>query len=350
MNEIVLQDINRIIDYDISWDKFEGKKILVTGATGLIGSYIIFSFLERNKKYNANIHIVAMVRNLEKGKSKFADYVESDKIEYLVGDVTKPIKEDIAVDYVIHCASNAAPDMYAKDPVGTMTTNLFGTYNLLEFAKKNNCRKFLYVSTIEVYGKHDSNKMITEDDFGYISSTNIRSCYPESKKCSENLVYCYGQQYDLPVVIGRLSYIYGAGMSKTDSKVCAMFAREVAAGNDIVLKSDGKQLRSYTYVSDAITGLLTVLLEGNNGESYNIASSASRITIADMAKRCCELFPEKGSRVRFELPKNYENHSFSFIADAVLDPSQLEGLGWNSCVSLDDGLRYAVLDVEDNQI
>lgn len=125
-----------------------------------------------------------------------------------------------------------------------------------------------------------------------------------------------------------------------------MFARQVAAGNDIVLKSDGKQLRSYTYVSDAITGLLTVLLEGENGGCYNIASPNSRVTIADMAQRCCELFPEKGSQVKFDLPDDYEKRAFSFIANAVLDSSKLEGLDWKDSVSLDDGLRYAVKDCE----
>lgn len=343
-SSIVKKDIKRISDSDISWDKLEGKTVLVTGATGFIGSFIISALMQRVIDNGADIRVIAMVRSEERAKNKLADYMHLGRISFLVGDVVKPIVTDLKADYIIHCASNAAPDMYANDPVGTMQTNFFGTSNLLDYAKSCGAEKFLYVSTIEVYGKTDNLDTIGEEDFGFISSSNVRSCYPESKKCCENLTICYGSQYGVNVSIGRLSYIYGAGMSRTDSKVCALFARRVAAGEDIVLKSTGEQLRSYTYVSDAITGLLTVLLDGENGEAYNIASGTSRITIVDMAKKYCSLFPEKGSQVKFDLPSDYEKGAFSFIANAVLDSSKLESLGWRGQVSLDDGLTYAVLD------
>lgn len=344
MSTVVKNDIKRIASSKISWDKLEGKTVLVTGATGFIGSFVINAIMERVRSYGADINVVAMVRSEERARAKFADNMDLGKISFIVGDVTSPVNSDKKADYIIHCASNAAPDMYAADPVGTMQINFFGTSYLLDYAKKVGAQRFLYVSTIEVYGKTENLETIGEEDFGYISSSVVRSCYPESKKCCENLTVCYGKQYGLNVGIGRLSYIYGAGMSKTDSKVCAWFARQVAAGEDIVLKSAGNQLRSYTYVSDAITGLLTVLLDGEDGEAYNIASSTSRITIADMAKRYCELFPEKGSRVLFDLPSDYEKGAFSFIANAVLDSSKLEGLGWQGEVSLDDGLTYSVQD------
>lgn len=344
MTDIVKNDIKRIAAAELSWDKLEGKTVLVTGATGFIGSFIIYSLMQRVIDKGADIKVAAMVRCEQRAREKFADYMHLDKISFVVGDVTKPVDTDIKADYIIHCASNAAPDMYASDPVGTMQINFFGTSNLLDYAKKCGAEKFLYVSTIEVYGKTDNLDTIGEEDFGYISSSNVRSCYPESKKCCENLTVCYGKQYGINVSIGRLSYIYGAGMSKTDSKVCALFARKVAAGEDIVLKSKGEQLRSYTYVSDAITGLLTVLLDGENLQAYNIASSTSRITIVDMAKKYCSLFSEKGSQVKFDLPDDYEKGAFSFIADAVLDSSKLESLGWRGQVSLDDGLTYAVID------
>ena len=251
---IVKKDIERIASYGLSWDKLDGKTVAVTGATGFIGSFIIKALLQRVKDYGEDISIVAFVRNEQRAKEKFRDYEDLGRIEYIEQDICESVTSPVRADYVIHCASNAAPDMYMKDPVGTMRINFLGTDNMLRFAERSGAKKFLYVSTIEVYGKTSCDE-ITEDDFGYISSGNVRSCYPESKKCCENLTICFGKQYGLNVSVGRLSYIYGAGMSKTDAKVCALFARKVAAGEDIVLKSEGKQLRSYTYVSDAITGL-----------------------------------------------------------------------------------------------
>jgi nucleoside-diphosphate-sugar epimerase len=344
MTDIVKQDINRIANSNLNWNKLEGKSVFVTGATGFIGSFIIRAIMQRVADYGADIKVIAMVRSLERAKNKFEQYLSLGKIDFVIGDVTQPLDTDLKADYIIHCASNAAPDKYASDPVGTMQINFFGTSNLLDYAKKVDAKKFLYVSTIEVYGKTNNLELIGEDDFGYISSLNVRSCYPESKKCCENLAVCYAKQYGVDVSIGRLSYIYGAGMSKNDSKVCALFARKVAAGEDIVLKSKGKQLRSYTYVSDAICALLTVLLEGKNGEAYNNASSNSKITIADMAKKCCSLFPEKECNVKFDLPSEDEKNAFSFISNAVLDSTKLEQLGWSAQVSLNDGLKYAVLD------
>lgn len=344
MNQIVKNDIKRISDYNLDWDKLAGKAVLVTGATGFIGSFLVQALLEHASTYGTDLKVIAMVRSEEKARAKFAEYLPSERLVFLAGDVTEKVRTDLPADYVIHCASNAAPDQYASDPVGTMKINFYGTLNLLEYARECGAERFLYVSTIEVYGKTENLETIGEEDFGYISSSNVRSCYPESKKCCENLTICYGSQYGLDVSVGRLSYIYGAGMSKTDSKVCALFARQVAAGNDIVMKSEGTQLRSYTYVSDAITGLLTVLIEGGNGQAYNIASSTSRITIADMARKYCALFPEKGASVKFDLPDQAERQAFSFIANAVLDSARLEALGWKGEVSLEEGLRYAVLD------
>lgn len=341
----VKRDIERIaLDSAIEWPRLYGKTVLVTGASGFIGSLLIRAVLLHAEKANQNINVIAMVRDVKKAGSMFAHEVESGMLQFLEGDVTEPVKYSGKADYIIHCASNASPDKYLADPVGTMKINFYGTMNLLEYARSVNATKFLYVSTIEIYGKTQGIDVISEDDYGYISSLNVRSCYPESKKCCENLVCSYGDQYKLPVVIGRLPYIYGAGMSENDTKVCAMFARSVASGNDIVLKSEGKQLRSYTYVSDAISGLLVVMLNGENLQAYNIASKESVITIADMARRSCELFPQKNVSVKFDLPDEQDKKRFSFIENAVLCGERLEMLGWQARVSLDEGLKMAVED------
>ena len=349
MREIVKNDIDRIADYEMNWSALDGKTLLVTGANGFIGSLLIEAVLVHNRRYGTNINVVAAVRSVSRGKEKFEEFLPDEHIEFLEWDVTEPNSDNIKVDYLLHCASNAAPDKYAGDPVGTMQINFYGTYNTLEFAKRNNVSRYIYASTIEIYGRTANLETIHEDEYGYISATNVRSCYPMSKKCCENLTVCYGDQYGLDVSIGRIAYIYGAGSSDTDAKVGSAFARQVAKGEDIIMGSPGTQRRSYTYVTDAVTGLLTVAVEGKNGEAYNIASPYSRITIAEMAQLMCDLFPEQNSKVVFQNPNDSQKRAFSFIEDAVLDSDKLEALGWKPVVSPEDGFRYTIQDYMDRQ-
>lgn len=340
MNTVICQDAKSVAECNsINWDKLSGKTVFITGATGFIGSCLIRGLMHRNQHMDADIKIVAMVRNKEKAEKLFCDYIESGFLSFVTGDVCSPVNYDSKVDFIIHCASNAAPNEYASDPVGTMKTNFYGTFNLLDFAKKNNAEKFLYVSTIEVYGNTDNESDIPEDGYGYIDAVNPRSCYPISKKACETATVCYGKQYEMPVSIGRLSYIFGAGIKKDDSKVVAILTRAASENSEMVLKSKGEQRRSYTYISDAITGLLTVLLEGENGHAYNIASSLCETTIANMGKVLEEIYYNNGVRLRFDLPNEDDKKKFSPIRDAVLSNKKLKALGWNEMVNLRDGLE-----------
>jgi len=341
-SKIVESDIKRIISSNIYWSNIANKSVLITGATGFIGSFLVFSILERNKNFNENTKVIAMVRNLQKAESIFSDYLKSEDLLIFESGLLEEIKCDFSVDYIIHCASNAAPDKYQSDPVGTMQTNLIGTDNLLKFAKDKKVQKFVYISTIEVYGKSSNPDSIGEDDYGYISSTNARACYPESKKCAELLSFCYGSQFNIPVCIARLSYVYGAGMDKNDSKVCAYFARSVANKEDIILKSKGLQKRSYTYVTDIISGILQILAKGEAGQAYNISSANSIISISDFAEMHCKLFDEVGVKVQYDLPTDTEKKGFSFIENAIMSSSKLENIGWKPEVSLEDGIKYSV--------
>lgn len=345
MNPIIEEDIRRVMETNAALPELMDRTIAVTGATGFVGSFLIHTIAGYALAHGCQVKILAMVRNEQKGRAMFGAYEDAGLLEFLVGDVAAPCSYAGKVDYIIHCASNAGPREYGQDPVGTIMTNMQGTYNLLNLAKEKQVTRFLYVSTIEIYGAANVSP-ITENDYGFMSATNVRSCYPLSKKASENLSICYGDQYQVPVVIGRLSYLYGPGMKKEDSKVVAQFPRLAAAGEEIVMKSKGDQLRSYTYITDAASALITVLVKGEKGQAYNIANPNSTITIADMARTLVDLRKDRGAALRFDLPSETELKRFSFIADAVLDTQRIESLGYHAEVDMRTGLDRVLQSIE----
>ena len=347
---IIAQDAKNVAESSfIKWEKLDGKTVFITGATGFIGSSLIRGIMHRNMQLGGKIKIAAMVRNRARAEEMFAEYLGTGLMDFSVGDVCEPVKYEGDVHYVIHCASNAAPKDYAADPVGTMKTNFFGTFGLLEFAKEKNAEKFLYVSTIEIYG-NTSDGETPEDGYGYIDAVNTRSCYPISKKACETAAVCFSAQHGLNVSVGRLSYIFGAGMKKNDSKVVAILARAAAKREEMVLKSKGEQLRSYTYISDAVTGLLAVLLEGEDRQAYNIASSLCVTTIAGMGKTLEEIYFDEGVRLRFDLPTEDEKSKFSPIRDSVLSNKKLKELGWTDKTDLKEGLRRMTESIAEDSV
>lgn len=344
MTNIVKADIERIAAATVSWDKLKNKSVLVTGATGFIGSFIIHSLMKKNETDNLGVKVLALVRSVEKGRRVYGEYESAGFLTFIEQDVTTPLTSEEKADYIIHCASNAAPKEYSLYPVETMKTNFFGTINLLDYAKRVNAQSFLYVSTIEIYGTTHGVEKIDESTYGVIDAMKVRSCYPLSKKGCETLCLSYADEYNINIKIGRLSYIFGPGMKQGDSKIVAVFPKCIADGENIVMKSKGEQLRSYTYVTDAITGLFTVLLDGENGEAYNIASKKCITTIAGIAHTLVDSYPEKGLKVIFDLPTEAEAKGFSLIENAVLSSEKLESLGWESEIDLVTGLKNVVAE------
>lgn len=342
MTNTVRGEIEKIAAAPLSWEKLSGKTLLVTGATGFIGSFIIRALMLKNERDGLGVKVIALVRSEDKARSLYGEYEEKGMLSFLVQDVCEALPTDRRADFVIHCASNAAPREYSLYPVETMKTNFFGTMNLLDYAKAVEAESFLYVSTIEIYGTTHGLDTIPEDVYGEIDAMKIRSCYPLSKKGCETLCASYADEYGLDIKIGRLSYIFGPGMKPGDSKIVALFPKCIADGEDIVMKSKGEQLRSYTYVTDAVTGLLTVLLEGKNGEAYNIASKLCITTIAGIAHTLVDAYPEKGLKVIFDLPTEQEAKGFSLIENAVLSSEKLESLGWQPETDLVTGLKKVV--------
>lgn len=318
-------------NYDyIPFEKLNGKNILITGACGLIGSAII-DFLIENK---VECNVYAMARNRNKAQKCFSKYLDNPLLHIVEGDVNAPIKGNIVFHYIINAASNANPNAYALDPVGTMWTNINGTKNLLDYGREHRLERFLYVSSGEVYGNGDVDNW-KESDSGYVDCMTLRSCYPTSKRAAETLCVAYSHQYHIEAVVARPCHTYGPHFTDNDTRAYAQFVRNARNHEDIVLKSRGEQYRSWLYVKDCASAILTILLKGLNGEAYNVADVNSCVTISELAEMIAHI---GGSKVVFDLPSEVERQGFSVIRKAVFDISKLEALEWIPQYKLQEAL------------
>lgn len=310
----------------VNAEKLYHKRILITGATGLIGSFMVDLLLYINQIKNAGIEIYILARDEKKVRKRFASNLGEKRLHCVFQDVINPIKLSVAVDYIIHAAGDSFPSAFQKHPVETMTPALFGTYQLLQYAMESKITKFLYVSSGEVYGRMvESSGAFTEKECGYLDSMDKRSCYPMSKRCAETLCVSFGEEYGIPICVTRPSHTYGVCVSANDNRATAQFLECAVSKKTIILHSEGKQMRSYTYVADCVSGMLTVLLNGVNGEAYNLANSNSRITILNFAQI---LAYKAGVECIIKTPNKCERKEHSPIEYAVLDSSKLENLGW----------------------
>lgn len=324
INKIYRSDIVQALSCAISWEFLNNKTVLIVGATGMISSTIIDILMLRNKEFSQHIHIIAISRNEEKAKRRFAAYWNDTCFTYSSHDITTPLPELGDIDYILHAASNTHPRAYATDPIGTITANVQGTYHLLAYAASHHCERFFFFSSVEIYGenRNDVDKF-DEEYLGYINCNTTRAGYCESKRLGEALCNAFASQKGQDFVIGRFSRVYGPTMSPEDSKAIAQFIKKAVSGEDILLKSEGNQLYSYTYVVDAATAALCLLLQGENGSAVNIADSASDIRLKDLASL---LAKEAGTKVVFELPDSAEKAGYSTATKAVLDTTKIEQL------------------------
>lgn len=317
--------------------------VLVTGATGLIGSCIVDALLLSNAEAQTGYHAIALGRSEEKLRQRFL-YAKSG-VSFIAQDINEPFTGTVRPDIILHAASNADPVSYALYPAQTLLTNIYGTKNMLDVARDCGA-KLLLTSTFEVYGKIEGNDVYSEDMSGAIDQTQIRSCYPESKRSAELLLRCYVQQYGLDAAIARLCSIYGPTMLANDSKAHAQFIRNGLAGENIVLKSEGKPRRTYCYAIDAVAGLLTILKNGVSGEAYNVSNEKSVASIAEVARTVAEIC---GTEVVFDLPDEIEKKGFSKPQNCILDNTKLRGLGFRGRYTLEDGLRETIAILKEHR-
>ena len=340
-------DINNTMCLDIPWHKLNNKSLMLSGATGLIGSFLVDVIMEKNIHDNLNCRVYALVRNTEKAMNRFSKYLNEPNLFFVTYDVKRPFYDDNieTVDYVLHLASNTHPLLYATDPIGTITTNIIGVQNMLDFAVEHNATRFAFTSSNEVYGENRGDVELFDEDYcGYINCNTLRAGYPESKRCSEALCQAYKQQKGLDVVIPRITRTFGPTMNMSDTKAISQFIKKCIAGENIVLKSAGNQYFSYTYVADAVSGLLWVLLAGESGEAYNIAFEGGDITLKDLASTISEL---NGKQVVFEVPDEIEAAGYSKATKARLNGSKLQKLGWKPKYDIKTGLERTISILKD---
>lgn len=339
-HELYAADVEGIANDNLPWEKLAGKTLLLTGATGLIGTLLVDVLMQKNRADNLNVTICAAGRNEQVATERFADYFGDKNFRFVKLDVNAPIVADYPVDFIIHAASNTHPLLYSTEPVSTMATNILGTYNLLEFGLAKKIERFVFVSSVEIYGKALRDEDIFNESYcGYIDCNTLRAGYPESKRAGEALCQAYISQHGLDVVIPRLSRIYGATMRLNDSKAMSEFILNGVRGEDIILKSQGLPRFSYCYVADAVSGILYCLLKGECGAAYNVVDSSEILSLREIAEYISSLADKK---VVFELPSETQAKGFSKAVNAIMSNDKLRALNWTPKDDTRSGVRKTI--------
>lgn len=335
MNKILEQDIETICSSKlIDWNKIDNHSFFITGATGLIGSLIVKSFIWRNINKNANIKMFLLVRN----KKTAIDMLGSgNNIEYLESSIEN-LNYNINADYIIHGASPTQSKFFTQNPVETLDISILGTKNVLEIAKNNSVKSMVYLSSMEMYGTMKAQN-VTEEKIGEIEILNTRSSYSEGKRIAELYCYSYFSEYNVPVKMCRLAQTFGPGISKNETRVFKYFADCIINKRDIILKSTGETIINYSYTTDTILGILCILINGKDGESYNIVGEKTNMTILESAEWLLKEFENKNNRIICEC-----NQKNDFAPDnkMILSNQKIKTLGWKSKISLKEGYKRLI--------
>ena len=339
MNIFEIDEYKNAIRDIVGEMSINNAKVLVTGASGMIGSSLTDALIYANQNRGLSLEIFVLGRNKESLEERFG-YDRS--VKYIVQDVMDKLP-DVEFDYIFHLASNADPVSYAKYPVETAMINIIGTKNLLDYCMGRKTR-LLFTSSFEVYGKTGKD-VFSENDYGVIDIDVLRNTYPQSKRMAEMLIKASVSEYGVNAVTARLSSVYGPTMKNNDSKAHAQFLRNAVKGEDIVLKSKGEQRRTYTNVFDAVSGLIAVMEKGKSGEAYNVGNGDSVLSIAELAGIIADL---SGTKVVFELPDELESKGFSKPQNCILNTEKIEQLGWKAKYPIRDGLQVTLKMLKEN--
>jgi nucleoside-diphosphate-sugar epimerase len=348
---IITTDLEAILSTELPWSILDGKTILITGAYGFLPAYMVETLLYLNEQMaKPSIKIIALVRNEVKARKRFQFYARRPELHFLVQDVVKPVDYSGAIDYIIHAASKASPRYYATDSLDIIGANVFGTHNILQLAQRKHAQGALFFSTSEVYGEvDDSQSRMSEDHYGRLDPTQIRSCYAESKRLGETMCVVWARHHEVPVYIVRPFHTYGPGMDLEDGRVFVDFVADVVARRDISMRSDGRAQRAFCYSADATSGFFTVLLKGQVGQAYNVGNPEGEISIGELADFLINMFPERELRVIRQDTKISD-----YLPNPALrscpDISKIKQLGWRPTTGLAEGFRRTVLSYDNPKV
>lgn len=318
---------------------FKGSSFFVSGAGGLIGSYLVCLIIEANRQLGLGIRVAAVDRNAELLK-RFSEDGGNLVTCYNLDVCTDSLPEG-RYDYVIHAASNTSPVDYATKPIDTIWTNVYGAKALMDLSIRSNARRFLFCSSVEAYGRNNGDiDKFAESYSGYVDCNTVRAGYPASKRCVEALCNAYAAEHaDFDFVIARIGRFYGPTVVPGDTKAPSQFIGNAVRGEDIVLKSDGTQLFSWGYVGDCATALLTLLMKGEKGGAYNVADPESCAMLKDFAQCAADV---ANAKLSFVPQSQVESAAYSKITKATMDTGKLESLGWHAVHHLADGISRTV--------
>ena len=314
----------------LPWDNLSHAKILITGATGLIGGELVDMFMRNPFR---DYEIYASARNITRLTSRFAEYAGVHGFHVMKYDVSEPLVSDVNFQYIIHAASNASPNFFRSNPVEVMKSNIFGVTHLLDYGRTHGLKRMLYVSSGEVYGEGNG-EIFKETDSGYVDCASRRACYPSSKRAAETLCISYSEEYGLETVIARLCHTYGSRFTEEDNRAYAQFLRNATQGKNIVLNSKGIQRRSWLYVKDCAQALLYLLLKGQSTQAYNVANGQENMSIDEFAQVIAEVY---GVSVQYDIPEH--DSSNVGIQQALFSTKKIEALGWKPKYSVLEGIR-----------
>ena len=346
MKSYLNEDIEQLAEMENVLADLRGKNILVTGASGLLGSIIVKSLCAYEKKCKSGLQVYALVRSRVKAEKIFERYLDNGILKVVVSDVNKKISVDDRLNYIIHAASITDSKLFVSKPVETINTLINGTKNLLELGKEHQIDSFLFLSSLEVYGKPDENYQVDEKYVGYIDFSAVRSSYSEGKRMAECLCTSYFKEYGVPVKVARLSQTFGPGVDYNDGRVFAEFARCVMKNQDIGLNTAGRTYRNYCYTRDAVAAIFYILTKGAAGEAYNVANKNTGITIADMAHLVSEDLGQGRIKVRFNNPEELQVFGYNPEMKIELVTEKLEKLGWRAEVDLEQMFVRMIHDMK----